>query len=196
MLNILDWKDATRGAVGLRTVATDAASTNVFGGLTSQPSDLLYADRLVFVEGPSDVVALKRLARDRCGIRQPVRYVPLRETDAVATEIARYFNVILQGHGLGFQTRGLLVLDADKEARLKKAWGKLNVDPTLVDGLVVVWVPCNAIPVILGPRRDVELHVIVPRKGHENGSAEGGDDRSFGLDRRRRLARGELSNGG
>jgi hypothetical protein len=139
-LHILDWTDEKRTGVSVRTVTHDTAGA-MFDSLTSRPSELLYADRLVFVEGPSDVVALRILARERCGARTPARYVPLKETDAIASEVARYFSVIIQGHGLGFRVRGLLVLDGDKQAALEAAWDKLDasLDPRKTTKLKIVW---------------------------------------------------------
>jgi predicted ATPase len=136
-LNILDWKDVERTSVTIRAGLTAA----LFDKLTSQPSDLLYADRLVFVEGPSDVVALKMLARERCNLQQPLRFVPLRESDAITSEVARYFSVVVQSHGLGFQTMGLLVLDCDKKNQLEAKWDKLDqgLDPRRVAGLDIAW---------------------------------------------------------
>jgi hypothetical protein len=140
VVNVLDWSDDRRTSVSVRAIQNDEA--HVFDTLVSQPSDLLYADRLVFVEGPSDVVALKVLARERCGVPTQIRYVPMRESDSVTTEIGRYFSVIRQGHGLGFRTRGLLVLDRDKEEKLTKKWSTQDGfrDPTKAPGFDVVWV--------------------------------------------------------
>lgn len=139
-LHLLDWSDETRTSVSLRTVSYETAGS-IFDALTSRPSELLYADRLVFVEGPSDIVALRILARERCGSRTSARYVPLKETDAIASEVARYFHVIIQGHGLGFRVRGVLVLDGDKKADLEAAWDKLDasLDPRKVHNLRIVW---------------------------------------------------------
>lgn len=140
-LAVLDWVDKSRSSAGVYPLSSDALQ--FFSGLTSTPSDLLYADRVVFVEGPSDVEALRVLSRERCGIEMLPRFVPLKEADAIATEVARYFNVIMRSHGLGFQTRGLLVLDGDKKLTHVPAWAKAgaDLDPTQMSsrGLDVVW---------------------------------------------------------
>jgi AAA domain, putative AbiEii toxin, Type IV TA system len=141
-LHVLDWGDGQRRHVLVRRVASKEDSRNLFDHLVSHPSDLLYADRLVFVEGPSDEVALRLLGRSRCNVGAHVRFVPLRETDALKSDVARYFSVIVQSHGIGFQTKGLLLLDGDKRRACEAAWDKLDatLDPRKVAGLQVVWV--------------------------------------------------------
>lgn len=140
-LNILDWDDAERTKVRVRTVSGENEAARVFDSFALQPSDVLYADRLVFVEGPSDVAALRILARDRCKLRAQIRFVPLRETDAVGPEVARYFSIIVQAHGTGLHTTALLVLDGDKRATLEAAWDKCDAtrDPRKAPGLKVEW---------------------------------------------------------
>ena len=138
-LNILDWLEEDQRANVHVTAFAAGSNLGAFEQLIARPSDLLYADRIVFVEGPSDAVAIRILARERCNVRRIVRYVPLRETDAVHSELARFFSVIVRGQGLGFRTSGLLVLDGDKRRACTSAWEKLNAneDPSKV--LIVVW---------------------------------------------------------
>jgi predicted ATPase len=140
-LNLLDWDDDRRTKVVVHTVRAGDGGGNVFDAIASPPSDLLYADRIVFVEGPSDVAALHLLARRRCDVGTRIRFVPLREADAIKSEVARYFSVIVQSHGTGFQARGLLILDADKKQGLVAAWDKLDSsrDPRKAAGLTVIW---------------------------------------------------------
>jgi hypothetical protein len=141
VLNVLDWQNEARTEVVVRRISANAGDASIFTALTSEPGDLLYADRLVFVEGPSDVVALRLLAKERCHVRSSLRFVPLRETDAIGPDVARYFAVVVRAHGTGFQVRGLVILDGDKQARLEAAWDKLDADrdPRKVEGLAVVW---------------------------------------------------------
>lgn len=140
-LNVLDWKDESRNSAHIQTIQHDDADARWLGSLVAEPGDILYAESVVFVEGPSDVSALRILARDRCGVRRSVRYVPLRETDKIAPDIARFFSVVVQAGGAGAHTRALLVLDADKKVALEARWKKLQGtdDPGNTPRLEVVW---------------------------------------------------------
>ena len=138
-LNILDWKDEARTSVEVTTF-THEKDGQFFDALTSPPSDLLYADKIVLVEGPSDVLPIRMLGRARCDLPNHVRFVPLLVADAVKSEIVRYFDIIVRAQGAGFRLGGLLILDGDKRA-VETVWDKLEgyVDPRRAPGLEVVF---------------------------------------------------------
>jgi len=70
-----------------------------------------------------------------------VRYVPLQQTDAVATDIAQYFSIVTQSHGTSRPVTGLLVLDGDKRVELERSWARLgDRDPRKSRGLTIIWV--------------------------------------------------------
>ena len=140
-LNILDWKDESRRSAHVQTIRHDDDNARRLEHLLAEPGDILYAERVIFVEGPSDVAALRILARKRCEVRRSIRFVPLRQTDAVAPDIAKFFSVVVQAGGAGAHTKAILLLDGDKKATLEKAWDKLSGtdDPRKIPGLDVVW---------------------------------------------------------
>lgn len=139
-LNVLDWKDGRRKSARAETIRWDDDNARRLGELVSDPGDILYADRIVFVEGPSDIAALRILARERCKLKCSIRYVPLRETDAVAPDIARFFSIVVQAGGAGAHTRAVLLLDGDKRAQLENKWDKAGPDdPRETSGLLVRW---------------------------------------------------------
>jgi len=140
-LNVLDWKDKARTSAHVQTIRHGDANARRLADLVADPGDIMYAERVVFVEGPSDIAALRILGRERCNVRRSVRFVPLRETDAVAPDIAKFFSVVVQAGGAGTQTKALLLLDGDKKAPLEKKWDKLDAsaDPRETPGLEVVW---------------------------------------------------------
>lgn len=140
-LNILDWKDESRRSAHVQTIRHDDDNARRLEHLLAEPGDILYAERVIFVEGPSDVAALRILARKRCEVRRSIRFVPLRQTDAVAPDIAKFFSVVVQAGGAGAHTKAILLLDGDKKATLEKAWDKLSGtdDPRQTAGLDVVW---------------------------------------------------------
>lgn len=141
VLNVLDWEDEPRSRARVASVSVGDNAHALLSSLGLEPGDLLYAERAIFVEGPSDIIALQLLLRMRCSPKHPVRFVPLGETDTIAANIARYFRILVQAHGAGLRTRALLLLDGDKRANLEKAWDKLDqaADPRKASGLDVVW---------------------------------------------------------
>ncbi|RYD82069.1 MAG: hypothetical protein EOP84_10020 [Verrucomicrobiaceae bacterium] len=150
VLNIFDWADKNRTYISVTSVARQTDETvprkkkiyqYPLDHLFSDPSDLFYSGRLVFVEGPSDIAALRILARERCGVRIPIRYVPLRETDAVKTDLARYFRIVLGSHGASVPLKAILLLDGDKKPTYEKAWSKLGSedDPSAQKNLQLIW---------------------------------------------------------
>jgi predicted ATPase len=119
-LNVLDWTDEARTSVEIRTVtATDAHS--LFNDFTSRPGDLFYAQRILFVEGPGDVEAFGVLLR-HVAPGSAVRIVPMRQTDAIACEVDKYFRVVELAMGPIMATRSLMILDSDKRNTLEKKW--------------------------------------------------------------------------
>ncbi len=125
-LNILDWQTATHTSTSIQSVRYDENNAATLTRFFCAPSDLLYAEHVVFVEGPSDALALQILARARCKLTALPRFVPLRETDSIANNIHEYFSVIVQAVNPGISA--LLFLDGDKKADLERKWDKLPTD--------------------------------------------------------------------
>ena len=123
-VNILDWEDAERTSVQVLPIG--AGNDDGANRLISPISDLVYADRVVYVEGPSDALALSKLVGscDDEGLR--LRFEPLCEPDAIKRKaFIQLIRTLARGAArqeLSFP--GVIVLDADKKHECETEWDK------------------------------------------------------------------------
>lgn len=104
----------------------------VWGAVSTSPSELLFCDRVCFVEGGSDAVALRTLIdglRWNVGL---VSFVELNEPDAFVGKsghalLHRLPQLALAHRGM-LRQASLLVLDRDKEESAKKYWSSMPGD--------------------------------------------------------------------
>ncbi|MFO0711317.1 MAG: AAA family ATPase [Sandaracinus sp.] len=132
---LLDWADETRTTVVPQELSADDIRRHVRSAVsTTSVADLVYADRVVFVEGPSDATALAMLTGGETidGVR--LRFEPLREPDNVGKrEVVRALRVVSRGFRSGGPVhRPVLCLDRDKQGTVDKDWDKwADEDPNV-----------------------------------------------------------------
>ncbi len=114
------------------SVSPPSSLAEVWGSVSSTPSELLFCDRVCFVEGGSDAVALRTLIdglRWNVGL---VSFVELNEPDAFVGKsghalLHRLPQLALAHRGM-LRQASLLVLDRDKEESAKKYWSSMPGD--------------------------------------------------------------------
>lgn len=129
VLNVLDWADDARTKAKVTSYRSDVDEERIPDLAYVLPGDLLYADRVVFTEGPSDVVALRLLGR-ALGLVHSFRYVPLRQTGSVKRHPGTLFRIVALAVGPARSKRSVLVLDGDNRAECEKAWNDPSKRPT------------------------------------------------------------------
>jgi predicted ATPase len=128
-LRYLEWKDEQRTEV---ECIDDLASTTSIAG--ASVGELIYADRVIFVEGPSDQAAIQILC-DRLDLDYVPRIVPLLESDRyIRKQLAGTLALVARGSTVGLSMSSLLVLDADKTSDIQKVLDTLPAAhrPTLL----------------------------------------------------------------
>ncbi len=124
-LNVVEWDSPAREKVSVAAYRSGDAIGESLHSRIPDAGGLLYADKLVFVEGPSDVVALQLLAPDD---GSGARWVPLRESDFVVPKIMRFFHIVAQARGSGLPISALLIVDGDKWDLVQQAWDDARRD--------------------------------------------------------------------
>ncbi len=131
-LAALDWEDDSRKSVVARNVTSfkiDAAQKlpHLWDNFISSPSDFLYSDRVVFVEGPSDVAAIRYLIDALNLTSDHVHIEPLLVADRIKhRDMISVPPMIARSRRGGFLLRPILMLDHDKKVSAEKAWSTLQ----------------------------------------------------------------------
>lgn len=133
-LCLLNWTDDRRDSVKMFDVSgairsRDEKIANFWKARTSLPSELLYADRVVFVEGPSDKAALELIIGVvKSASAQATRIETLCRTDKIVQkDMIHVLSILAQAATTGFIAKPALILDSDKRSLAEKEWEKLKV---------------------------------------------------------------------
>lgn len=133
-LYILDWNNPEHTEVKAHDVTAvqhsiGGIAPRFWQGLISSPSDMIYAERVMFVEGPSDVVAIQTLIRGLGLSKEPIHIEPLLVSDLVKKkQVIDVLPLIARSRRGGLLIKPILMLDNDKKLSAEADWGKKPVD--------------------------------------------------------------------
>lgn len=120
---VLDWADKKHTNVQARSLAAGTQDASILQGLATSPAELVYADRVVYVEGPSDAAAIGVLAEH---LRLPYRprIEPLREADMFTRpHYVDALKLLARAVATGPVAPPLVVLDEDKRGDMERLYG-------------------------------------------------------------------------
>lgn len=119
---LLDWKDEKRTKVEANELTKGEIQSQLRNAISvSSISELLYADRVVFVEGASDVKALEVLTDGVTWDGASIRFEPLRSPDNIDQQpFINALRAVSRGFRTGLGTQPVLLLDADKGAKIQE----------------------------------------------------------------------------
>jgi hypothetical protein len=136
---LLDWEDENRTKVKAHELTRGEIQNQLRNAVSvSTISDLLYADRIVFVEGASDVKTLEVLTESITSDGANIRFEPLKSPDNIRQQA---FVNALRAVSRGFSTvpgvKPVLLLDADKRVEIEAVWRDMESSPRT--GFEVYW---------------------------------------------------------